>query len=468
MTLASAPSISTTSSSAAFHWTTTGTATSTTCSLDSGAPTACSSPAAYFWVSRTEATPSPSWSQTASDPNSATIHWDIGRAGVRAASVRHTRAAADGAELRDGDRTARDRADELAPTTIAAPAAVSVLVAPSGNDILCGRGKGVACASFQRALQLAQCGDTVEVAAGGYPADYPDEGALKLRPAGKSCGGQPIVFLAGGAVTFSSPADQFVITAPDVTFRGPFRFNRLWIGDGANGVSTSGVTVDGASMLMFDISGSSNVTISNGTIGPDVACGDSNNPPVCQDLTTTGEAYFASTNRSNTRFNEPKVHDGGPTGSTSSSNIVLRNDTFQNFQSRDPGQRHGGCLWVGYGAGGSLTVADSSFTGCMTYDIHIDTPSTPNVTLTGNRFGTPKDALRSGSSFSAVADVAPGQPDVEVKCQPGETVSGFALIGNAFSRGYDLDFGRCRGATYPGLRIGGNTLPAGAIAYPFG
>jgi uncharacterized protein YkwD len=47
VTLTSAPAASTTSTSASFRWTTTGSPTSTTCSLDGGAATACTSPRSY-------------------------------------------------------------------------------------------------------------------------------------------------------------------------------------------------------------------------------------------------------------------------------------------------------------------------------------------------------------------------------------------------------------------------------------
>jgi uncharacterized protein YkwD len=47
VTLASTPASSTTSTSASFSWTTTGSPTATTCSLDGATPTACTSPASY-------------------------------------------------------------------------------------------------------------------------------------------------------------------------------------------------------------------------------------------------------------------------------------------------------------------------------------------------------------------------------------------------------------------------------------
>src|SRR6185312_11621076 len=207
---------------------------------------------------------------------------------------------------------------------------------------------------------------------------------------------------------------------------------RLWIGDGSNGISTSDVTVDGASMMMFDISGSSNVTIENSQVGPDVACyAPGSGSASCQDIASDHEAYFAENGRPNTNFNEPKIHDGGPSGNTPPSNVTISNDTFLEIQSRDPVNLHTGCLWVGYGAsGGPITVTGSTFNGCMTYDIHVDSPTTPSLAVTNNRFGTPMDALRGGTDFASVAQMGSGQVDYEVKCQSNEVISNYTITGN--------------------------------------
>ncbi len=50
--ITSGPGSWTTSTSATFSWSTTGTVTSTTCSLDGGAPVSCSSPKAYSGLAR--------------------------------------------------------------------------------------------------------------------------------------------------------------------------------------------------------------------------------------------------------------------------------------------------------------------------------------------------------------------------------------------------------------------------------
>lgn len=313
--------------------------------------------------------------------------------------------------------------------------------------------------TFQQAYQQAPAGGTVAVNGGIYTADYPAEGAAKLLPVGKT---GPVTFVCGDGqpVTFASPADQFVITAPDVTFRGScFHFNRLWVGDGSNGVSTTDVTIDGVSMWIFDISGSSNVTVENSTIGPDVAC----HAPgfgafSCQNIVSDNEAYWFASGRENGRFNEPKIHDGGNTGSVPSVSVTIKNNLFQEITSRDPVAYHAGCLWLGYAStGGPVTVTGNTFTGCMAYDIHVDTPQTPNVNITGNTLASPRDALRGLTDFSQV----PIEPynDIEVKCQDSETLVSYTLTGNTFTNGWDLNNGGCVNPSYPGLVISGNNSP---------
>lgn len=283
--------------------------------------------------------------------------------------------------------------------------------------------------SFNASYQAAAPGSTIEVPAGTIVQDFPAEGAVKIRPAEKASA-DPITFVCKGDGDVIFPAGQFVITARNVVVRGScFKMRKLWVGDPANGVSTSNVTVDGVSMESFDISGSDRVTVSNSTVGPSV--GSSSNP----------------------RYYEPKVHDGGPGGGVAPTNILLDNLTIHDVQTLDPVQYHAGGLWVGYGPTGSLTIRNTTFRDNAIYDIHVDTASTGNLMLAGNTFGVPKVPLSQGT-----ADVPLSQPDVEVKCpagQPSRVLRNYTLTGNSWAHGWDLVRG-CA-TSYENLSITGNT-----------
>lgn len=329
----------------------------------------------------------------------------------------------------------------------------TLTVSATGTDASCSR-SGSACGTFQRAYNLAQAGDTITVNSGVYRSDFPAEGAVKLRPGGPA----GVTFVCGDSspVTFAAPADQFVITAHDVAFRGGcFHFNRVWIGDPANGISTANVTVDGASMMMFQVSGSSNVTISNSTVGPDVACAAPGSGTSCQNLTGTNEAYFALAGEPNTQYTSPKVNTGGVDGTVPSLNVSLPGDTFINHQTRDSGAWHGECLFID-DPGGSGHVDGGSFSGCFYADVFFNSPDS-GWAFTGVTFGPSKEPINAGSSLAAVKDTPAVFVDLAVKCRNGQVMAGWALTGNTFAHGWDLNSGGCSGATFPGLVIGGNT-----------
>ena len=303
---------------------------------------------------------------------------------------------------------------------------------------------------------------------GAYGADYPAEGATKILPDSTKTSLADVVFTCGDGnrVTFAALADQFVITARHVTIQGGcFYFNRLWIGDGANGVSTDDVTVNGVHMFMFDISGGTNETIENSTIGPDVSCyaPSSGSPAACQNRSDTNEAYFYAGNRPNTQYSEPKVHSNSPSSAQSQpSNVSILNNSFQRIQTRDSSNLHTGCLWVGYSGTGATLLRGNSFSECAIYDVHIDTPLTPNLTFTGNAFGHSVEPVQTGSNFTT--ETTTSQTEIQLKCQINQTVSGYTITSNTFEHGWDLDFGGCSGASYQRTTITNNV--GGSIQNP--
>jgi hypothetical protein len=344
-----------------------------------------------------------------------------------------------------------------------------VAVSPNGSDTTCARSAApaavsslVPCQHLDRAYQVAQPGDVVAVLGGAYTADYPSEGAVKIRPDATKTSSTNVVFACGDGtkVTFASPADQLVVTAQHVTIRGGcFALNRLWVGDGANGVPTNDVTVDGVTMWSFNIAGSSNVTIENSQVGPDVACYAPGQAASCQDNSSTNEAYWYNAGRGNTDYVEPMIHT---IGSTNPVNVVLSNDRFVELQTRDSAAMHMSCLWLGWTQGGSVTIRGTSFNGCAIDDIHVDTPAAWNLTLDGNTFNHPVEPVETGSTWDQETDTS--QTELQVKCQNGENVGNYTITNNTFQHGWDLDFGGCSSPTYSNLTISGNS--GGSIRTP--
>lgn len=314
-----------------------------------------------------------------------------------------------------------------------------------------------ACSNFNPAYSAASSGDIVRVVGGAYSPTVPAEGANKITPAGKS--DPDIQFLCdSGNVTQLAPGTQFVITGPHVTIQGScFKFNKIWVGDGANGVSVDDVTIDGVSMMIFDISGSSNVTIKNSKVGPMIACfGPGNGATSCQDNTATNEKYFFDNGYPNTQYNEPKIHSGGNTGAVPPTNVTLLNNMFDTMQSRDANTLHTGCLWTGWGGTTNNIVIDGNkFQRCAVYDIHIDAGGA-SQTIQNNWFGYPVEPLANTSQVGFDTETTPGFTDIQCKsgvCDP----TNFLIRFNTFSHGIDMNYGGA-GTSATNVRLIGNIL----------
>jgi chitodextrinase len=136
------------------------------------------------------------------------------------------------------------------------PSGASVAVSAGGNDSTCLRGDpSKPCASFQRAMNVAQAGDSITVAGGTYPGQ-------------QLTGNKNVTFrvASGQVATFTDRVTLYNLTG--VTLVGPFRGNGhsnfdLWF-DGCD----ADVTVDGWTGLALGIVGSANgITLRNMDMG---------------------------------------------------------------------------------------------------------------------------------------------------------------------------------------------------------
>jgi hypothetical protein len=193
-----------------------------------------------------------------------------------------------------------------------------------------------------------------------------------------------------------------------------------------------------------------------------VACyGPGSGAMSCQNIASDNEAYFANSGRGNTRYDEPKIHDGGATFNVPPTNVTLQNDRFYRLSTRDSANLHNGCLMIQYGAGGGpVTLDGDTFEQCSTYDVLIDS-GTNDVTIQNGQFDSPKKPIQAGNDFGV--EPSASFSDVEYKCVNGGSLRNFLIRFNTFTNGPNLNFGGCGGVSYTNVRTIGNILgtPAG-------
>ena len=369
----------------------------------------------------------------------------------------------------------------------------NIKVTTTGNDSTCTRHSSLTalgsitdpCATLDKANTLAQNGDTVAVMGGSYPVD-----GSRIDSNPNSIGGQALLlvndntrtsdatFACGDTTAVTTPARflLFVTQHVDIT-GGCFNFHKVLMGDLVTGYWGSGKvctneTVNAAHMDIFNIAGPcNNIAVTNSTIGPSVACYASGTGTTGQQChangtgsfgtpTYTGEQYYLDSGSGNNDCcTEPKVHDGGSSGSVTPENITITGNQFYGFSSRDPdGGPHAGCLWLGDGAQ-NVTVTNNTFGECMTYMILFN-DSSVTADVENNTMSTPKDAIRTNNDFTPVID-EPGFQSVQTKCSGGPVPVDIVLKNNTGMTGWYFD-PDCSN-TYSGTIISGNTAGSGGF-----
>ena len=258
-------------------------------------------------------------------------------------------------EAVDGAGNKSARAQTTATTAacsappVPTPTSAQLSVSTGGSDSTCVRGDlSKPCATFQRAYQLAQLGDTVQVNAGNYPSQ------LLTDVSGKTTAGAAVTFQASGTVNLASLALGNQFTNPNAADNLKFV--------GIHG-SDAWDVLPGGNNITFDHVQTTNI-YANGVNGYTVTNSD------------FGGCTVSALNGPCDNF---KIEGN-------SQHVLLDHDTFHDFRVADGSGAHFECLF--FADAHYVTISNSTFTNCEYYDIFVQTQTAGigHVTITGNHF----------------------------------------------------------------------------------
>ncbi len=349
----------------------------------------------------------------------------------------------------------------------AGSAGVVLTVAPTGIDATCAR-NGTACGSMNRAYQLAQVGDVVEIRAGNYPAQtIESRGAVRdlAAPCAPGSTANCITFVPSGPVTINGKLE---VRGSSVYVKG----SRSTPGPAAN--ATYSITVDGYA----DVEANSVEdhpdhvilegihAVSTGAFGVDTATFKDMDIGPATVVAPNGSCYVQEGNGF-----ENKIGYNGDVSYTP------RNVTWDGLRIHD--QNGGASRELGFGGSGchwgglyivtvdGLTIRNSVFERNVVYNIQVQNccgaPPAKNVLIEGNSFGCPVDWQYRGEKCD-------GQRAIQFDYDPGTE---FTLRNNTSANGrgsdgssglYGCYVGSCGGLA--GLVTSGNVDLADSTTAP--
>lgn len=309
------------------------------------------------------------------------------------------------------------------------PRRVAVEVSTSGSDSSCTRGANPApCATFERAYQLARCGDVVGVQPGAYPAQR------IVYDGHKTCTNAPVLIRPiKGAVSVQSPSCtpspqqcNALILGNEVTDVGA----PSWItiqgigvrGDvevyGNGGAQGAHITLDRIKGGGGVVSDALNFVLSNSSMGP---CQNDDYSP--HQTPCDNNFIFASQDN----------------GYATTARLV--HDTFHDF-TKATVDSHFECLFLLDVT--TVVVEDSWFYNCMEAGIQLEYRETPrSVVIQNNWFGQTSDEGGRSSECNAI----------RLSSNDG-TQTNTLIRYNSFAHGQGVILSS--GTATPGVRIIGN------------
>ena len=274
------------------------------------------------------------------------------------------------------------------------------------------------CASFDRAYQVAQPGDTVRVAGGHYPPQTIGVEVSKVKAAAN------VTFRPAPGAAVTIDGDLHVLGS-HITFRGTsgrsgFRLRNLY-SDPTEGPDTSNhVSFEYLRGAAFEIGPNVNIKILGGDWGPNVCTGN-------KSLENSVTPLYTEPGRVPT-------------------NIVLDGLRIHDQNSANLSQCHMGGLNVVSASG--MTIRNTVFSRNAVYDIEVGDFT--------RQFGNPRHVLLENNVFGApvLQDRVTDDGQVELQLQSAGRYDDWLIRFNSFKNGIGLNFDG--GGTYRNVRVLGN------------
>jgi thrombospondin type 3 repeat protein len=283
------------------------------------------------------------------------------------------------------------------------PPAATVYLSPSGSDAAA-CSKGAPCRSLARGYQVADPGQTVELAGGTYAdtslpldSDKTSTADVLFRPA------------AGKSVTLSAPLH---VAARHLELRGMRFAQTLNVDAAAQDVTLRDDTLKNFVVLSSGAQAPRDISFLGGSIGPSV---DSNNI----------------------------IGSSGTSTTASPQNVVLDGVDIHDFTRSSGSSAHVECLQVWAASG--LTIRNSKLRNCEVFDVFLQklpggAAATPSNILIENNF---LDCCRSGFFSIRLADHA------------GTSWSNVTIRNNSTNKAIDPD----PGVPYSNVKVASNIGP---------
>jgi chitodextrinase len=371
--------------------------------------------------------------------------------------------------------------------------ATALWLSTAGNDSTCVRGDATKpCQTLNKAYQVAQLGDVVEIGCGNYPGEVISYQASKDIPSSQYVTFRPASNCGVNGVYLGYDGTEMQVRSPHIRLIGSsklnsnFRINKwLMQKTNTNAVEPYHFWLEKVHAHSVYARSADDVTVKDSELGPALFC----HPDGAASLVANPDDYecplpattdYPQGARGNTsfglNFKTEGVYGSAP------SNTVLDNVLFHDANSRDidgganstfTTGLHTECVF--FAGGDTVTVRNSEFVRCGAFGIFFQAQNletggeaftTENVIIENNFFSGPVDAVDGGratgdpgiNAARTTNNAVIPNADISVSLLNANTenLTNWLVRFNSFRNGFQLNNGGSGTFTFTNVRVIGN------------